>query len=213
MLGAPPRSLPVPSPSAGAWRSAQYNLRRALQEAELPPIRSPAALWALLHDSPWLPTTWGELCADWTMADVARPLLLARRQRPPGIFIWNIRYLRSTLSHKNQIKMAILTKVTSQRAALLQETHWSAHDAGTWDAQFSGRRVLAAPAFQGPGGGLCGGVAIILPHDWEVLSHSILVPGCALQATVRTAGHTWRLVSVYLPPDRVRDRGGPEASQ
>ena len=53
--------------------------------------------------------------------------------------------------------MAILTKATAHRAALLQETHWSPHDVGTWDAQFAGRRVLAAPAYTGPGGGLSGG--------------------------------------------------------
>ena len=103
VLGAPPRSTPVPAPAAGAWRNAQYRLRRALQEADLPPIRTPAALWSLLHNSTWFPSSWGDLCANFTMADVARPLLTARRQRPRGIFLWNLRYLKSTLSHNNHI--------------------------------------------------------------------------------------------------------------
>ena len=202
-LGSPPLAMRVPARTTPAWRQAEFLLRRALQEADLPAVRSPHSLWNLLHQTPWPHPTWAELCANRTLNDLAAPLLAARRHGLPGILIWNVRYLKSTTAHKNQIKLAILLKATSNRLALLQETHWSDHEIGVWSACFPGRTVIATPAYEGAGGGFGGGTAIIIPHDWEVLDSGTLVPGCANYAVVRQNGTNWRLISVYLPPDRV----------
>ena len=152
----------VPSRTSPAWRQAEFLLRRTLQEADLPPVRSPQALWNLLHQSSWSFPSWAELCADYALRELAAPLLAARRHRLPGILIWNVRYLKNTTAHNNQIKLAILLKATANRVALLQETHWSDHEIGVWSS-------------------------------------------CANYAVVRQNGVSWRMVSVYLPPDRVDD--------
>ena len=163
-------------------------LRRALHEADLPSIRSPQALWSLLHHSSWTYPSWAELCSHYTLRDLAVPLLEARRHGLPGILIWNVRYLKSTTAHNNQIKLALLLRATANRVALLQETHWSDHEVGVWSSSFSGRTVVATPAYVGPGGGLGGGTAIIIPHDWEVMDSGTLVPGCASYAVIRQNG-------------------------
>ena len=70
---------------------------------------------------------------------------------------------------------------------------------------FPARRLLASPAYIGPNGGWAGGVAILVPHNYTVLHVSTLVAGCALAAALQSEHHTFRFISVYLPPDRRQD--------
>eukprot|EP00959_Pyramimonas_sp_CCMP1952_P124584 2605223-Pyramimonas_sp.AAC.1 len=70
---------------------------------------------------------------------------------------------------------------------------------------FPARRVASPPAHPGPGGGWAGGVAIILSQEYELIDSTCLVPGCAISATMRKQGHTLRVVSVDIPPDRRSD--------
>ena len=67
---------------------------------------------------------------------------------------------------------------------------------------FPVRHVIASPAYLGPGGGWSGGVAIIVPQDYDVVRTQVAVPGCVIAVTLRQGEETFRLVSVYLPPDR-----------
>ena len=201
-LGSPRADAPVPAARSAAWNAARQVLNRALQTAGLPAVQYPAALWALIHDTPYPHRcTWGQLCAGVTLDHLERPLAAARRVGLPKLLIWNVRYLRSTTAHKNQIKLATITHATAVgRVALLQETHWSDHDACVWATMFPARRLVAAPAVRGPGGGWSGGVAILLPDDYTFVSSRILVPGRALTVTATRADQHYRFVSVYLPP-------------
>ena len=49
-----------------------------------------------------------------------------------------------------------------------------------------------------------GGVAIILPVGYEVLTHQTILPGQILAAQVQLKGAKIRIISVYLHPDNVQ---------
>ena len=175
-LGSPPLCSLVPSKRSGSWQTACASLRAALLEADLPSIRCPGTLWSLLHDCP-LPrgARWRDLCGHFVLDDLRRALAAARSSLLPSFLVWNVGYLRSTLAHKNQAKLATITKASAHgRIALLQETHWSDHDVGVWTTMFPARRVVATPGFIGPGGGWSGGVAIVLSHDYELVETCVL---------------------------------------
>ena len=50
-----------------------------------------------------------------------------------------------------------------------------------------------------------GGVAVILPVGYEVVTHQTILPGQILAVQARTRGAKIRIVSVYLHPDNVRN--------
>ena len=202
-LGSPLGHLPVPGARTAGWRTACLSLNRALAPHCSHTVRSPRSLWASLHASDWLLPTWDALCSSLRLRDLVDAL--NRHSQLPSLCLgsWNVRYLRSTTAHKNQIKHAILTQMTSKgRVGLLQETHWSEHEAAVWSTMFPARTLVASPAFVGPGGGLSGGVAILLPHGVTLVRSEELVPGCGIAATVRIGSDLLRVVSVYLPPSR-----------
>ena len=75
-------------------------------------------------------------------------------------------------AHKNHIKMATITHATAVgRVALLQETHWSDHDACIWATMFPARSLVAAPAVRGP---LVALVATVPPREGDQLVTSAL---------------------------------------
>eukprot|EP00959_Pyramimonas_sp_CCMP1952_P080914 1690149-Pyramimonas_sp.AAC.1 len=93
---------------------------------------------------------------------------------------WNVRYLESTTAHENMIKHAFITRMTTDgRIGLIQETHWTEHEAAVWSTMFHARTLVASPAYIGPAGGRAGGVAILIPHGTTLLRAEDLVPGRA----------------------------------
>eukprot|EP00969_Alexandrium_andersonii_P030286 1320903-Alexandrium_andersonii.AAC.1 len=67
--------------------------------------------------------------------------------------------------HRAKAKRARLQRLLNQGAVVgVQETHWSAADAGAWANQFPLAKVVAAPGRLGPAGGVQGGVAVLLPR-------------------------------------------------
>ena len=67
--------------------------------------------------------------------------------------------------------------------------------------------MVASPARSGPNGGQQGGVALLVPVRFRLLSWRTLVPGCAVEARLLgTAPDSlpFRVQSVYFPPDSRR---------
>ena len=201
-LGCPPRHDPLPPRTSHAWAQANRGLL-PLAEIGLPRIRAPTALWRLLHQShPPRNTTWDQLCRNFTLHDLVHPLRRARGISHPPLFSWNIRHLRSTRTPNNHEKRNILFRSTVRgRAGLIQETHWTAHDAVVWASLLQGRQVFAAPGILTPGHGISGGVAIVLAAEYTDATSTVLVPGYALMVVARYKEQPVRLVSCYLPPN------------
>ena len=185
------------------WAHAGGLLSRLFVGSGLPRIRSPAALWRLLHDSAPPPhATWDSLCQDFIVRDLVHPLRNFTRFAAPPLFTWNVRHLRSTRTPNNHEKRNVLFKATArERAGLIQETHWTAQDARVWASLLQGRHVFAAPGRRTSGHGISGGVAIILSSHYTELQSTILVPSCAIMVQGKLRGEAIRFVSVYLPPD------------
>ena len=69
---------------------------------------------------------------------------------------------------------------------------------------FPQRRVAFSLARPGPAGGPQGGVAGVVPHQWEVIGACELVRGACVQATAQKRGtgdQSIRIQSLYIPPD------------
>ena len=78
----------------------------------------------------------------------------------------------------------------------LQETHWSEEQATKVTTLIPGARAVATPATiknTHPSGG----VAVILPVGYEVVSQQTILPGQILAVQVRTPGATVRIVTTY----------------
>eukprot|EP00959_Pyramimonas_sp_CCMP1952_P174124 3638460-Pyramimonas_sp.AAC.1 len=169
-----------------AWAQARRALNIALEERCHRSIRAPRSLWALLHRTPWAHPTWDDLRGTLSLEDAIRALSSTPHTSLPRFSYWSVRYLRSCTAGKNQVKHALLTRVTMNNSiALIPETHWSEHEAEVWKTMFRARTVVASPGFLGPPGGLAGGVGILLPHGTPLLDWQDMVPGCAVAAIVQ----------------------------
>ena len=85
----------------------------------------------------------------------------------------------------------------------LQETHWSEEQATKVTTLIPGARAIATPATT-KNTHPSGGVAVILPIGYEVISQQTVLPGQILAAQVRIRGATVRIVTIYLHPETVQ---------
>ena len=87
---------------------------------------------------------------------------------------------------------------------VLQETHWTHEQSTRLHIVIPGIYVVATAATvknRHPSGG----VAIILPVGYEVLTNQTILPGQILAALVQLKGAKIRIISVYLHPDNVQE--------
>ena len=82
---------------------------------------------------------------------------------------------------------------------VLQETHWT-HEQST-----RLHTLIVATAATVKNTHPSGGVAIILPVGYEILTHQTILPGQILAALVQLKGAKIRIISVYLHPDNVQE--------
>ena len=165
-LGYPPLGGYLPGARAPAWRHARILLQEHFRRLGLRThIRSPAALWALLHPTN-VPrgATWGQLITDCTLADLERTLRAPTIGQGARLASWNVRWMVSPHTAQNASKRATIRHwLDAGRLVLLQETHWDAADCAIWASAFPAATAYATPAGRGPRGGPQGGVAAIVP--------------------------------------------------
>ena len=87
---------------------------------------------------------------------------------------------------------------------VLQETHWTHEQATRLHTLIPGIHVVSTAATV-KNTHPSGGVAIILPVGYEVLTHQTILPGQILAAQVQLKGAKIRIISVYLHPDNVQE--------
>jgi len=205
-LGRPPRGNPLPPSRAGTWRLARGALRLALRRLGITTVpRSASTLWNVIHGgSPPAGATWDALCRDTLLNTLATKLSSPNLGGAGNFANWNVRWIRDHHTEAAEAKRAIVFRLLRMgRIVLLQETHWSRAHAATWASSFPTSKVCAAPCIEGPQGGDCGGVAVIVPAGYQVTRETILLDGCCLEVVVRrlAAPHdeqTFRCI--YLPP-------------
>ena len=211
--GALPHSA-VPGARTAIWRRVSHSLDLALRREGCPRrIRTPAALYSAIHGTPATHApaglTWSRMCGDITLAQLVLRLGALPDRSAPRVVTWNARWLRVPHSDRATRKRSFIQAQAAQGAiCLLQETHWWAGDAALWGGLFPQSTVVHSLAREGPGRGPQGGVAIVVPSQWEVLSTRELVPSCALEVSVRrtgTFGRGIRLQSLYFGPSRRDD--------
>ena len=201
-LGRPALRGPLPPSRGPEWRLARERLAEALRTHGVTQrIRSPGALWSLLRSTvPPAAATWAALLGQNTLHDLIRSIPASHRPEA-RLVSWNLRWLVSPRADQAAAKRALVRRwLETGRVVLLQETHWSEADIAVWQTSFPAATVLASAAAAGPRGGPQGGVAILLPAEFQVTSRAELVPGFALEAHVtHSTRPAMRLVSVYLP--------------
>ena len=96
----------------------------------------------------------------------------------------------------------ILRLLAEGCVVLLQETHWSEAACATWGGCFPKAEVRASAARPGANGGLCGGVAILVPARYRIVSYQVISDGCCIEVVCaeRSGGGTVTYRSTYLPP-------------
>ena len=201
----PAPSGPLPPARSLVWHAWRRRLCAAIH-ASPADIPTPTALWRLLHDGAPPPrgATWEDALAG---ASTQRIQDGIRRARAPGAgdaVTWNLRWLTDPRTARARAKRELLLQLADQGSVvLLQETHWDGEAAATWGSGLLPHTELAhSLARPGPNGGPQGGVAIVCPGPRRVVGQRVLVPGCAVEATVAgPAGErTVTYVSIYLPP-------------
>ena len=205
-LGAPPWRQVLPTARDPSWVAAHRSLWLQLSATGVARrFRSPASLWLLLHGSSLrLGSTWGQLCQDHTLADVAGLAGAPICGSAPTSTTWNVRWLHNPHTATAAAKRAaILRRLQVGDILFLQETHWSDTSQAIWAGLFPAATVVSAPGRPGPTGGRQGGVAIIIPAGWSLVDSAIRVEGCCVEAVVRSPRDdtTYCLRSIYLPPD------------
>ena len=109
VLGSPVASERLPPRVSRQWAHAGALLNHSLAGTGLPRIRSPAALWRLLHASSPPPlATWELLCQNFVLRDLVNPLRNFSRFSAPPLFCWNARHIRSIRTPNNQEKRNVL---------------------------------------------------------------------------------------------------------
>ena len=208
-LGSPPLGAPLPPARSPAWRTAAFCLRTALIPFGVHYGWSSAALlWGALRGTRPPPrATWGALVAGVTTGDVVEAV---RRSAGGGIKIatWNVRWLRNHHTQLAAAKRAAILRLLGEGCiVLLQETHWTPECLATWESSFPGCRVVSSCARVGPLGGPAGGVAVVVPPRYRVISHREVSAGWCIIVELQDLqreGHPMEVVNVYLPPDSRR---------
>jgi len=223
-LGEPAPVAPLPTARSPAWAAAAALLREALARHGAPGrVRSPDALWRLLRGTERpRGATWGGLLAGRGLDDLVDAMAGRGTEGEVRLASWNVRWLVAPHTARNAAKREVLRRLLEAgRVVLVQETHWTAADAAVWHARFPAAHLRHSEATEGPRGGPQGGVAVLVPQALTVLSNRVLVPGRAIEVTVRLESGPARFLSVYLPPtDRegtrralVEARGEPDGSR
>ena len=209
--GRPPLQGRLPLAHTTAWATARAGIQRALGNTGCPArFRSPQALWDILHATPLPPApTWALLLADLTVDDLAQAAQESNQHRTCDVVAWNARWLVRTDTSTAGAKRNIVLRCLDQRnIVVLQETHWTEQTQALWETLFPGTQVVATNARPGPKGGPQGGVAILVPHPYDIVEQRVIVQGCAVEADVRlkaTDSETFTIRGVYLPPDSRRE--------
>ena len=89
--------------------------------------------------------TWGALCGVTTTRQLLDAHRAAAASRPPALLTWNTRWLVDHSTSRNDEKRGLLHRLTKQRVALLQETHWSHADVRSWASQLANRQLVRRP--------------------------------------------------------------------
>ena len=204
--GSPPWGRVVPFKYTPAWAAARHRLDLALQAAGCPRrFRSWQTLWSVLHGTaPPCFVTWGNLCSDFSVANLLEASLADNLSPTPTISYWNLRWLRDPFTDAARNKReCILSAIRRQRLVAVVETHWDSGCAARWGGVFPMATVIAAPARPGPNGGSQGGTAVFLPPRISCLASSILIPGCVqcVDCRIDAINVDFTVVVVYLPPD------------
>ncbi len=116
---------------------------------------------------------------------------------------WNVRWMLDPHTTVAAAKRAVILRLLNEGCVvLLQETHWTEAACATWGGCFPMAEVRASAARPGANGGLSGGVAILVPARYRVVSEQLLSAGCCIEVACaeRTGGATVTYRSTYLPP-------------
>ena len=204
-LGRPPPDNPLPRATSLAWAEARRALRRSLRGiGGTGTWRSPGMLWAATRgESLPVGRTWGQLCDGITLLHVRE----AERRGTAGIAMkaasWNVRWMLDPHTTVAAAKRAVILRLLGEGCVvLLQETHWTEAACATWGGCFPMAEVRASAARPGANGGLCGGVAILVPARYRIVTHQVISDGCCIEVLCaeRNGGGTVTYRSTYLPP-------------
>ena len=206
-LGEPPWLSIVPR-DRHSWRAREHFLIFSLPlHLRTWRLRSWRTLWCFLHweEPPHQEPSWASLCCDTTLLTLSDTLEVALKgDSSSGFFSWNVRYLKDLHTSTNLSSKAVIQRhLTTQRICFLQETHWTANDIVNWGSAFPFSTICATPGRSNrEGTGNQGGVAIILPPRFTLVSSRILADGFAIEATFRGPNEEHRRTcwSMYLPP-------------
>jgi hypothetical protein len=204
-LGRPSSTAPMPRATASALAEARRSLRRALHAiGGVGAWRSPAALRAAVRgDGLPVGRTWEQLWDGVTLQHVQETELRGTAGIAMRTATWNVRCILDPHTTVAAAKRALILRLLGEGClVLLQETHWTEAACATWGGCFPMVEVRASAARPGPNGGLCGGVAVIVPPRYRIVPDRMISPGCCLQVTCveRSGGPPVTFRSLYLPP-------------
>ena len=91
----------------------------------------------------------------------------------------------------------------SRGPVALQETHWGVEQPTQLVTLLPGVQIVATPS-QTKNTRASGGAAILLPIGYHKLNTHTVLPGRIITAQVELRGAKFRLVSIYLHPDAVK---------
>ena len=101
-------------------------------------------------------------------------------------------------------KIVVLALLAESKVVAVQDTHWNDNEISMWEGLSPGTRVVGSSARIGPNGGPQGGVALLAPARFHLLSWRALVASCASEARVQYNAPDclpFRVQSMYFPPD------------
>ena len=205
VLVIPRGSRTVPPGRSKNWKEAIRPLHQALAEVGIgKSFTTWHGLWTLLHaTSPPPVCSWQTLVGQFTLHDLIIKIRSRTAGRSAALMAWNIRWLVDPNTKAAAKKRAVVVAATlAHHIVCLSETHWLECDASLWKQLFPTCDVRHAPATHAPGGRPKGGVAVVIPARFEVLSERIVIPGCVLAVEVQERGThaAFTIYSVYLPP-------------
>ena len=129
-----------------------------------------------------------------------------KKEQPTGvkhIMTWNVGGWTQPGRAGDEKLKAIKASLRKGPVAL-QETHWAHEQATRLHTLMPGTHIVSTAATT-KNTHPSGGVAVILPVGYEVVTHETILPGQILAVQARTRGAKIRIVSVYLHPDSVRN--------
>ena len=142
----------LPSARDSTWtarRDALHERPRSLDVHSR--IRSPAALWSLLKNTP-IPrgATWALLFQGSSWQALMDALTPRGGHEFRGLISWNVRSMADQHTNVNQAKRNRIRRwLDAGRIVLLQETHWDQGHAAAWSQIFPAAALVASPAVSG----------------------------------------------------------------